>query len=191
MSAGSTADRLLSRVNALEGWLERQKGRPMLLPVRIGGGLLLILVLMASNIVALAAWPVSTLARALRRVESPQQSEPGARETRAPTEPVPVDADSLKGWLSSGTLVVVDFWAPWCGPCVMMSESLREFAREVAGQCVVCKVNTVQDGELAREHGVQGLPTLIVFEGGREVERHAGALGKADLRRLVAPHLPT
>ena len=78
--------------------------------------------------------------------------------------------------------VLVDFWAPWCGPCRMVAPVLDELAGTYAERLTIAKVNTDDNQEVAGQLGVRGIPTLILFSGGREVERIVGALPKAALQ---------
>ncbi len=82
--------------------------------------------------------------------------------------------------------VVVDFWAPWCAPCRAFAPVLERFAREDAGRFVVLKLDTEAHPDAAARFGIQAIPTLAVFRGGREVDRAQGALPPQELRRFVA-----
>jgi thioredoxin 1 len=73
--------------------------------------------------------------------------------------------------LDSDQPVLVDFWAPWCGPCKALAPTLDQVAEAVAGTAKVAKVNTDDNQEIAVEFGIRGIPTLLVFKGGEMVER--------------------
>lgn len=80
--------------------------------------------------------------------------------------------------------VVVDFWAPWCGPCKMVAPILDKLAEEYAGKVVIAKVNTDEEQQHAQEYGVQGIPTMIFVNDGKLIHRQVGALPEPMLRDL-------
>ncbi len=73
---------------------------------------------------------------------------------------------------------LVDFWAPWCGPCRMIAPAIEQLAREYEGRVIVAKVNTDHNGELAVSYGIQGIPTLLFIKNGEVVDRITGAVGR-------------
>ena len=91
--------------------------------------------------------------------------------------------------LRSPLPVLVDFWAPWCGPCRMVSPAVEEIGRLHAGRMKVVKVNTDENPAYASRLGIQGIPTLILFRNGREVDRIVGAAPKAQIQEWVARKL--
>ena len=105
-------------------------------------------------------------------------------------EPVHVtDAAFEKTVLQSSIPVIVDFWAPWCGPCKMVAPVLEKIAKENAGKVVVAKVNTDENPEWAMKYGVQGIPTMLFVAGGKIVHRQTGALPEPILRTIVTQFL--
>ncbi len=81
--------------------------------------------------------------------------------------------------------VLVDFWAPWCMPCRMIAPVVEELAEEMGGQAAVGKINVDEEGELARQFKVNSIPTLIVFEHGKEARRIVGVQSMDALKKLV------
>ncbi|MBK1964155.1 thioredoxin [Campylobacter novaezeelandiae] len=75
-------------------------------------------------------------------------------------------------------VALVDFWAPWCGPCRMLSPVIDELANDFEGKAKICKVNTDEQGDLAAEYGVRSIPTLIFFKNGEVIDQLVGAQSK-------------
>jgi thioredoxin 1 len=109
-----------------------------------------------------------------------------ARSSDAPSQPVHVtDATFDRIVLRSATPVLVDFWAPWCGPCRMTNPMLERLAREKAGRLVVAKVDIDENPGLAGRYQVQAVPTLMLVRNGAVVDRWSGALPEPALRSKV------
>ncbi len=101
-------------------------------------------------------------------------------------EPVHVtDTAFDKTVLQSELPVIVDFWAPWCGPCKMVAPVLDKLAKEYAGKILIAKVNTDENPEWAGKFGVQGIPTMLFVSGGKIAHRQVGALPEGMLRSIV------
>ena len=86
--------------------------------------------------------------------------------------------------LNSDLPVVVDFWAPWCGPCKAVAPILDKLAEDYSGKVVIAKVNTDEENQYAAQYGVQGIPTMIFFHEGKLVHRQVGALPEPIMRDL-------
>ena len=102
------------------------------------------------------------------------------------SEPIHVtDAAFEKTVLQAELPVVVDFWAPWCGPCKMVGPILDKFAKEYEGKMIIAKVNTDDDSEWAQKFGVQGIPTMLFVNKGEVVHQQVGAMPEPTLRTMV------
>ncbi len=105
-------------------------------------------------------------------------------------EPIHVtDAAFEKTVLQSKMPAIVDFWAPWCGPCKMVAPTLEKLAKEFPGKLLVAKVNTDENPEWAQKYGVQGIPTMLFIMGGKIIHRQVGALPEPILREVVTQFL--
>ncbi len=101
-------------------------------------------------------------------------------------EPIHVtDAAFEKTVLQNTLPVIVDFWAPWCGPCKMVAPILDKIAKESAGKLIVAKVNTDENPEWAMKYGVQGIPTMLFVFGGKIIHRQVGALPERMMRDAI------
>ncbi|MBN2264805.1 MAG: thioredoxin [Candidatus Aminicenantes bacterium] len=95
------------------------------------------------------------------------------------------DADVLK----SDVPVLVDFWAPWCGPCHMIAPAVEEIAENLKGKLKVVKMNVDDNGRMPQTYGVMAIPTLILFKGGQVAEKAVGVMPKAKLLDLIHKHV--
>lgn len=98
-------------------------------------------------------------------------------------------ADFASSVSAAATPILVDFWAPWCGPCKAIAPVLEELSGELAGKLAIAKLNVDDAGDVAAQYGVRAIPTLILFKGGKVAEQFVGLMDKATLKAKLAPHL--
>jgi thioredoxin 1 len=99
------------------------------------------------------------------------------------------DATFDQDVLNADVPVLVDFWAEWCGPCRMMTPTVDAIATDYAGRLKVGKLNVDENGGTAMRYNIRGIPTLLLFKGGRVVEQRVGAMGKTDVQKMVDAHV--
>ena len=87
------------------------------------------------------------------------------------------------------TLVLVDFWAGWCMPCIVMAPVIEELARDYAGKATFAKVNVDENPEVPQRYNIMGIPHFIIFKDGKPVERIVGAVGREPLEKALKKHL--
>ena len=102
---------------------------------------------------------------------------------------VEATAETFHAEIRSSLPVLVDFWAPWCGPCRMVSPLVEQLGRDHAGHLKVVKLNVDEAHAIAARYGVQGIPLLVVFRDGADVDRLVGAAPMERLRAWLQPHL--
>lgn len=106
------------------------------------------------------------------------------------SETITVSTDNFEQEvLQSDVPVLVDFWAPWCGPCKMIAPVLEQLAADYAGKLKIAKVNVEEHGELAGKYGVQSIPNLVLFKAGSAVASKIGAVPKPDLVSFIDENL--
>jgi len=105
--------------------------------------------------------------------------------------PVELAQQSFQRHIGSSDIpVVVDFWAPWCGPCLMMAPSFEEAAGQLEPHARLAKLNTEAEQALGAQFGIRSIPTMVMFHQGREIARQSGAMMTGDIVRWVKSNLP-
>jgi thioredoxin 1 len=115
--------------------------------------------------------------------ERPADSTPAGTTGRAGTPLIVTDATFEEQVLRSPEPVLIDFWAPWCGPCRMVAPTVERLAGEMAGRLRVVKVNTDENRGLMQRFGIQGIPTMMIFKNGQLADRWTGALPEPAIRQ--------
>jgi thioredoxin 1 len=101
---------------------------------------------------------------------------------------IEVTDDTFESTITANKLVLVDFWAPWCGPCRMVAPVLDEIAGEHGDKVTIVKVNTDENQAVASKHGIMSIPTMMLFKDGEKIDQMVGALPKPQIMAKLQPH---
>lgn len=104
-------------------------------------------------------------------------------------EPLDLDDSNFTQTINKFPLLLVDFWAPWCGPCRMMSPIIDQVGKEYVGKLVVGKVNVDENPNISSQFGISSIPTLILFKRGQAVNNIIGSVSKSRIDEMVRTHI--
>ena len=168
----SLGNKITEKLNSIEVFI--QNSPTYFFPIKILGWIVLFLALMVTNLLAVIKWPFSAVFKRLKKKE------------RAPGEPINISSESeLSKIIANTEIVLLDFWAEWCGPCLLMNDAINYVAQICAHKVTVVKVDVSLNSKLSNLYSVRGLPTVIVFKNSHEVVRKSGSLTKTQLSEMV------
>ena len=160
-------------------------GLPALVPIHEGAALETVAPISAG---VAQAW-IAHLAEGGPRPAPAKRPQPEPQATQGGGEPLVLTDATFARTISGPGPVLVDFWAPWCGPCRMVAPSVERLAREYAGRAVVAKLNVDENQATSQRYRVQGIPTLLIFKNGQMVDQIVGAQPYNALNQRLARHV--
>jgi thioredoxin 1 len=125
----------------------------------------------------------------IREKKKQEMMKGGAQGAEWPSAPIEVTDATFNDFIKKYSVVLVDCWAPWCGPCRMMTPVVDGLAKEMEGKVAFGKLNTDQNPKTSMRFQIEAIPTLMVFKDGEMVERLVGARPKDDLSKRLKAHL--
>jgi thioredoxin len=130
--------------------------------------------MLLTNLIAVARWPIVWLISLTLKKELVDRA------------PLKIESfPALEATLERNEYVLVDFWAQWCGPCMLMNPAIEETSERYSGRLRVAKVDASTQGKTCKEFKVRGLPTLILFRNGKEIDRRSGAMTTSDISSWI------
>ena len=122
----------------------------------------------------------------LERVSGRKETEPASRSSG---KPVDLTDDTFTRFVNDNSIVAIEIWAPWCGPCRFVSPIIEEIARDYAGKIAFGKLNVDQNPRVATQYSIMSIPTILVFKNGQLVDRIIGAMPRERLEPKITRHL--
>ena len=124
-----------------------------------------------------------------KKMEELMRKIPGEEKTGWPNEPVPITDETFQETVQRYPLVVIDCWAPWCAPCLMIAPIIEEMAKDYTGKIVFGKLNTDEAQGIAMKYGIMSIPTLLIFKNGELVDQSIGAMPRQMLEPKIMKYL--
>jgi thioredoxin len=169
---------LMSAQESFWLWTRKYKGQFLEWPTYILFSIINFIFLQVLNLFAQVRWPFSAV---VRFIKSFHANPPGI--------PIPVNETELLSLINGSQVVLVDFWTEWCGPCILMEDSLKKLAKEYERKIVVAKVDATINPRLTKRYHVMGYPTIMLFFEGKEIGRVTGAQNHKSLVEFINHYL--
>jgi thioredoxin 1 len=126
---------------------------------------------------------------ARKRSELLTKAQPGENKPSSVSSPIILTDSNFEQTLKENSLLVVDFWAVWCGPCRMVAPVIEQLASELAGKVVFGKLNVDENPVISRAFGIQSIPTIAIFKNGKPIDAIIGAVSKSQMQSTILKYL--